>query len=246
VHYLEVAPSPALQEWVACYWWREGFLAAEPRVQRVLPDGCADIIFDLGGNPDPATGDAFAVGTMTTPLVLREWRASELLGVRFKPGRAAAILGMPLHEITDARVPLDHLWRDAFLSEQLASLPTLEARVAMVESLLLRHITHQADRRIDAAVAGLTRGASVERVARDLAMSRQYLRRCFLEHVGIAPKSFARVMRFQRLIGRVDESTPWAALAADLGYTDQSHLIADFRAFSGLTPAAYRSGMSIE
>ena len=101
--YAEIRPSSALEPWVECFWTRHDDGSATET--RVLPDGCADLVFDLND------GEAMAVGTMTRPLVVPV--GGEFFGVRFRPGRAAAFLRIPLAEITDARVPLGDLWRDA-------------------------------------------------------------------------------------------------------------------------------------
>src|SRR6266511_4413825 len=76
----EFAPSARLAPWVEVFWTRDAFTSDAAVTQRVLPDGCADIVF--------ADAAAVAVGTMTSPLVLTETRAPALLGVRFRPGRA--------------------------------------------------------------------------------------------------------------------------------------------------------------
>src|SRR5688500_14394854 len=119
--YIEAPPSPALRRWIECFWWRGGMssraesrdlggrgaasLATRPDASTdardditVLPDGAADIIFDLSPRPSELTS-AFAVGTMTAPLVV-EPDAREFVGVRFRPGCAARFLGIPLRELT--------------------------------------------------------------------------------------------------------------------------------------------------
>jgi AraC-like DNA-binding protein len=225
--YREHVPSPALREWVECFWTRRD--AAPPaNAQRVLPDGCADLVFDLGA------GDADVVGTMTRPLVIPPGEASEFLGVRFRPGRAAAFLRLPLAELTDARVPLTDVWK------------TWDGRIdiASLEAELLKRLDPERDRRVDAAVARIvaTGGAlRIEDLANDIGISRQHLSRQFLQHVGVTPKTFARVMRFRRLVDHLDQrdEIDWADAAAEHGYYDQAHLIADFRELVGTTPNAF-------
>jgi methylphosphotriester-DNA--protein-cysteine methyltransferase len=87
----------------------------------------------------------------------------------------------------------------------------------------------------------LSVGKSVENVARVLGVTRQHLRRKFIERVGVGPKTFARVARFQRVLAetRRGQRPEWAGIAVDLGYADQSHLIAEFREFSGATPVPF-------
>jgi AraC-like DNA-binding protein len=227
--YRELAPSAALRPWVACYWSRDAFVARDAVTQRVLPDGCVDVIFDC------TDAHAFGVGAMTSPLVLQSARGPEMLGVRFRPGRGADFFGMPLAELTDTRIELPLL--DA---AQVA-----DRRIAAIEELLLRRLAiAERDARVDAAVARIeaARGAiAVDDVARFAGMTRQHLRRRFLERVGISPKMFARVVRFQSVLANAAnaDAAEWAGVAAEHGYADQSHLIADFRELAGTTPVPF-------
>jgi AraC-like DNA-binding protein len=223
----ELAPSARLAPWVEAFWTRDAFAADAAVTQRVLPDGCADLIF--------SEGTALAVGTMTAPLVLAETRAPAMLGVRFRPGRA--LLGVPLSEITDRRVTFAE-WRE--LGERVGDALTVDRQIEIIESALLRRAA-DVDVRIDRAIQLLTRGAGVDDVARELGVTRQHLRRRFLERVGVGPKTFARVARFRRVLAeaRGGRRPEWAGIAAELGYADQSHLIAEFREFSGSTPVPF-------
>ncbi|HEY0158050.1 MAG TPA: helix-turn-helix domain-containing protein [Thermoanaerobaculia bacterium] len=223
--YTEIRPTDALAPWVECFWTiRDDAPSAEPA--RVLPDGCADLVFDL------TRGDADVVGTMTRPVLIEPDGPSQFLGVRFRPGRAAAFLRIPLAEITDARVPLADVWKN--WDGQL-DIPSLEAE-------LLRRLDPDRDRRVDAAVARIVSGAArIDEVAREIGISRQHLARQFLHHVGVPPKTFARVLRFRRLVEALGERAEidWADAAAEHGYYDQSHLIAEFRELAGATPNAF-------
>src|SRR4029079_12082646 len=112
-----------LAPWIECYWTRSG-VAGE--IDRVLPDGCADVIFDLGQS------DAFAVGTMTRPLFVPASSRSELFGVRFRPGRASLGIHVPLSELTDRSVPLRDLRSmSSGLTDALTTATTFEARIAI-------------------------------------------------------------------------------------------------------------------
>jgi AraC-like DNA-binding protein len=232
VPYSEILPSAALEPWVECFWTRTSDAPSGPH--RILPDGCADLVFDL------TRGEADAVGTMTKPLVLEaEEQSAAAFGVRFRPGRAAAFLRIPLAELTDARVRLDELWRD--VPEQITVETLEQALLRRLAPSVDRRVGASVDRRVDAAVARIIRtNARIDDIARDVGISRQHLARQFQQHVGVSPKTFARVMRFRRLV----ESLPagdvdWADLAAGHGYYDQSHLIDEFRELAGTTPAHY-------
>jgi AraC-like DNA-binding protein len=215
----EFRPGPALRPWVAACWSTNA--VAEPI--RVLPDGCADIIIDRDRD------EAFVVGTMTRPLFVEPDRAGNFFGIRFHPGRLAAILGVPLREVTDARVPLRDVSRH------------LEVHVESMERDLARLTALETDPRVDAAIDRIIRSGGrcdIARVASLVNVTRQHLARLFAENVGISPKLFARVIRF-RYAMRLGREKPWADVAAELGYADQSHLIAEFREFSGMTPVPF-------
>lgn len=226
--YREIDPAPALRPWVECFWSRVDEAGAGE--QRVLPDGCADLVFDLHD------GASIVVGTMTKPLVIAPQAASEFLGVRFRPGRAAAFLRLPLAELTDASVPLNDVWKNWDGRIDVTSL----------EAELLRRLDPDRDRRVDAAVERIIASggtARIDELANEIGISRQHLARQFQHHVGVSPKTFARVMRFRRLVDRVDPARDldWADLALEHGYYDQAHLIADFREFAGTTPSFHFS-----
>lgn len=222
MRYAEFAPTAALRPWVECFWTSRD--DADTGERRVLPDGCADLVFDL------TDGEGTAVGTMTRPLVVPVREGGEFLGVRFRPGRAAAFLRVPLAEITDARVPLRELWKG----------DPLPMTVAALERVLLERLDPDHDPRVDAAVERIIRGAGrVEEIAKEIGISRQHLARQFLHHVGVPPKTFARVMRFRRVLQSLGHEADWADVAVAHGYYDQSHLIADFRELAGETPNAF-------
>jgi AraC-like DNA-binding protein len=231
--YREIAPSDALAAWVDCFWTsRDDEGTGE---HRVLPDGCADLIFDLH------EGEGLAVGTMTRPLLVPERPNTELFGVRFRPGRAAAFLRIPLAEITDARVPLGNLWREDATGEVVDADSMLD-RIAILERELLRRVERRRDDRVDGAIARIVARGGKERVddiAREIGISRQHLARQFLQHVGVSPKTFARVVRFNRLLGSAGAEAGWADVALEHGYYDQSHLIAEFRELAGTTPGSF-------
>lgn len=229
--YVERRPSAALRPWVECIWTRTS-ATAEPE-HRILPDGCTDLVFDL------TAGESAVVGTMTRPLILPPGGPSSLIGVRFNPGRAAAILRMPLAEVTDARVPLGAIWRD--WSDGAIEHPDFMARL---QTELLRRLDPERDRRVDAAIARIVahRGnVRIDPLAREIGISRQHLARQFLHHVGVPPKTFARVVRFRRLTEQLGTRTRgWAEVALEHGFYDQSHLIAEFRELAGTTPDAFQ------
>lgn len=249
MRYREFEPCRALRPWVRCYWTKSGFVRPGERcVQRILPDGCADIIVELGDAPAGGPRErTYAVGTMTRPLLVEDSGRLDYVGVRFRPGRAPAFLGIALDEITDDRADLVDLWGPGASrgEERVASAAGTRARVAALEAMLLGRLRDddriEPSRLVDDVVRRLQAsggGASVTGMAHRRGVSRQHLTRVFRRHVGVPPKLFARVVRFRAAL-RQAGSRPWAGwarIAHESGYYDQSHLIADFRELAGLPP----------
>ena len=255
--YREYAPSEMLRPFVACFWTHDPVVGREvsnPSVHRVLPDGCIDVVLGFAGQADEPES-AMAVGTMTRALVLEPGAWPEcFVGVRFRPGKAAAFLTVPANELTDLRVPLDELWLDASeVRDALSARTEAMGRVRALERVLAaraapsvvsaQHDVDEAIRRIVDAGGSL----GITRLAPALGVTRQHLARQFSQLVGVSPKTFARVVRLGRVIERaravpVGEAINWSGLALELGYFDQSHLVDDFRELTGVTPGVWREG----
>ena len=238
--YAEHAPEGALAPFVECFWTAHADAPAAPN--RVLPDGCADVIVDLADEPH-----AYVVGTMRRAVVVPSRARTELVSVRFHPGAALPFLGVPLHELVDRSVPLAELWgaRGASLADELAAAAPGE-RVARLERALRRRLEGAGtDLTLAARAAGLMRqsrgGARVREVAAALGVGERRLERAFDVAVGLSPKELARVLRFRAAVRALDAARAprWSALALDAGYADQPHFVREFRALAGVTPGAY-------
>ena len=169
---------------------------------------------------------------------------SEMIGAYLEPGAPERLFGMPASEFTDLSVPLEVIWDTRCLDVLTDAEPVDEvSRVRLLERLLLSRLTHSVHRgSVD--VPGLAAWVqrhptvSVETVAQMAGVSRRQLARLFDRTVGISPKRFCRLARFKSGLAYAGAGpgVPWAAVACDLGYSDQSHLIAEFRELAGLTP----------
>jgi len=245
--YVEHAPPPALREYVECFWTRGG-VPAPNATHHVIPDGCIDLVLSydsVGTQENPAI--ALAVGTMTRPLSIASREAAPAyVGVRFWPGRALPFLGVPASEITDGRVSIGDLWKRR--SESLAILQQgeLGAWRVVLDTLLMRRLerARPVDRTVDAAVAAILRSGgnlSIAPLAPALGVTRQHLARAFALHVGVSPKTFARVARVRRVLAkaRVAATVDWTALALDAGFYDQAHLSGEVRELTGRTPTEW-------
>lgn len=169
-----------------------------------------------------------------------------LVSVRFRPWGAYDFFSLPVSELADQQIAAEHLWGDAAreLEERLAEAPGDRERLALVEEFLLARLrTHQkAD--VEPLVRAVWQGrgqVSIARLRRHVGFSERRLQRTFASALGTTPKGFSRLSRFLHacsLLRRGSEPT-LTGVGLACGYYDQPHFIADFKAFSGLTPRAF-------
>jgi AraC-like DNA-binding protein len=171
-----------------------------------------------------------------------------VMGVHFKPGGAFPFLGVPADELSDMHVDLEMLWGWSAhgLRDRLCEASTAADRFRLLELALIAHRFRPMEHHYAVSTAldafGRQTDATVRDLARDLGLSDRRFIEVFKSEVGVTPKLFSRVQRFQRartMIHRVEEAADWAGIAMDCSYFDQSHLIRDFQEFSGVSPAAY-------
>jgi AraC-like DNA-binding protein len=247
--YREFQPSALLSRYVECYWTSEvDRPVTSPIVNRVVPDGCIDIIFNLGDSLHVTNGhDAFMVGAMRQPLIVRISGRVQMLGIRFKPGGARTFFNFPLCEATDLSVPIGSVWSDGnSLRERVLEAPTTVERIRLLDRLLTDRMaaSPQFDGRIARAVSLIneTNGqTSIRSLENELNISSRQLERKFKEHVGLTPKVLGRVLRFQKTVAALRRSprVDWSDLVFDGGFFDQPYFIHEFKSLSGLTPSAY-------
>jgi AraC-like DNA-binding protein len=246
--YTEVRPGPGLSPWIECFWSIRA-LPGSSLHNRVLPDGCSDLIVGVAGSPA-----ATVVGTMRTALVVPLAGPATLFGVRFHPGAALRIFDNPLAELTDQRLPLTCLWgTSADESSQALVEATGPAGTWRAERILAARLGRatrsvQGDEALAERAVALFRrargGIGVRQAAAALGVGERRLQRAFDRSVGLSPKGLARVLRFRQAVRMLDaagyDAVSWASLATLAGYADQAHFIREFRALAGITPAAYR------
>ena len=253
-------PAPPLSDHVALLWLYDGWAPAHER-ERALPDGSVELVVNLAEDEtrlyedeDLATvrrfGGSVVCGPHSKYFVIDTAEQVSVAGVHFKPGGAYPFLGPPADEVTDTHVSLEDLWGRAArdLRDRLLEAPAPDAKLDVLEVELLARL---ADRRrrhpaVGYALSQFRRGPQVARVSQvsgAIGLSQRRFIQVFRQEVGLTPKLFCRVRRFQRVLRRIyrSEDLEWTDVALACGYFDQAHFIHDFRAFSGINPTAYRT-----
>ncbi|HEY6557421.1 MAG TPA: AraC family transcriptional regulator [Polyangiaceae bacterium] len=237
--YREYAPAAALAPYVSCFWDS----TPRPAPQRVLPDGAMDVLYVLGAERSRV------IGTMSRAILTSAGVSAHVIGVRFRPGAAIDLLGVSGSELLDDSALAADVWRaeGRSLDDALASAANARDALAVLSCALLERARRAAppDRRVQRAVASLDAtfgGLPIPTLARGAGVSERQLERLFTERVGYGPKLYARVARLGRAVNMMDSSqtaASFAEVAAASGYSDQAHLVREFRALSGVTPGAY-------
>ena len=252
-------PHPSLRSWVSHYWELEGYFEpSQPRsLQRLLPGINTAIIFQLAAPVDFRRPDgtwesrpqAFAEGHFHKPFNLRFMGAFRLVGISFAPGKMHNFLGDSQAQINNRFVDLSDILGQAgcLLIERVHSASTFEKIAAEFDEFLLANLANADapdERGLDRAVRlAWTRplAASVTFLAEVACLSPRQLERRFQDALGMSPKYFCRVARFDHFVKRwnVGSEERLISLAHDCGYFDQSHLNRDFKWFTGETPTGY-------
>jgi AraC-like DNA-binding protein len=224
-----------------------------PHAEAVLIINLGEPIAVTGGDGHVlhvAAGEGFVAGAHLRPALSRSGGAQSGMHVRLPLTTLRRMLGLPMTALMDRVVPLDALLgvQARALGLRLGAARDLAGRVAVLDDALSRRLaaTPRLGRQQDHAVRLLRDRPEqdIAGIARDIGWSRKHFAARVQDAVGVGPRCFRRLLRFQNLtalIGGADGSASWAGLAQDAGYCDQSHMIREFREFSGLTPGAYRA-----
>ena len=256
MHYREMVPAPALRPYVRCYWTLQAAGSPASPSQRVLPDGCVEIVVNVGApflrHYDHGRTERqpclLLVGPTTRHMSIAPTGAIRLIGIRFTPGGALPFMSVAPREVRDVAPSLGDVAQpfDADLPERLAeAAPGAESLILddAVGSRLAsaRRVT---DRRVQLAVRATfaaDRPLRVDSLMSLTGLGTRQIERAFRDGVGFGPKTLCRLARFQRVVRAIERPNRpgWAALSAQFGYADQSHLAREFRELAGTTLSAY-------
>jgi AraC-like DNA-binding protein len=251
-------PTASLAASVENFWLYEGY-EGEHANERILPTGTIELVINLRENElriyDAEDTDrcsrfsgAVLSGAYGKGFVSDSQEEAFIMGVHFKPGGAFPFLGLPADELADSHVDLETLWgySASLLRERLCEAATPAHRFEILQESLIDHLFRPIEQHyavshaLDAMYGSVD--VSVKEIAKDVGLSQRRFAELFKREVGMTPKLFSRIQRFQRARGTIhlqDDSPDWAGIAVECGYFDQSHLIREFLEFSGFTPAAY-------
>jgi AraC-like DNA-binding protein len=235
VVYREIEPHGQFRPWIHCYWELQGCLT-EPQV--IYPDGRPEMVFHYA---DPfirdgcEQGRALYAGQLTSVIAVRPAGRTEVFGVRFTPPGGWAFGRFPQTDVEGVVVPLDDVCGPAGLTERMLNARTTSERVACIERVLHERLPSHAST-IDLLATAVAEGYMPAREAQvESGYCERQWQRVFRQRTGVGPKMLERIGRFRRAL-QLSEYCSWADVAAQCEYSDQAHLVRDFREFTGEPP----------
>jgi len=251
-------PAFPLDRFIEIFIYYEGVQRAN-KVDSFFPNGDTEILIDFHDTPQyiydnetlreiQSCNHVWASGLRTEPITIPSGSNAEMIVIAFKKGMAASFFPFPMDEIADSVVDADLVWGSdfGFLRERLLEARDIDFRFKLVEEFLALKFRSQLEINpcIGFALNEMRQRPdeiSIGRMNARIGYSQKHFTNLFRSQVGVTPKSFLKIMRFQKAVAEIEKakSIDWGRLAQDCGFYDQSHFINSFKVFSGFTPEQY-------
>jgi AraC-like DNA-binding protein len=256
MNYQVYSPSPELQSFVKCFWTLEDEGMEEPVRQRVVPDGCMEMIFHYGDLYKQYFEDgsfiiqpkSFVFGQITKYLEIAPTGVSGIVAARFLPEGLMPFLTMAVSDLENKAVSIADVFgeKGKKLEDEIMTATGNQQRIKLIEDFLLSRLADQ--RTIDMIAKSCveviiqSQGQSgIAELADKMNINRSNMERKFTSAIGMSPKQLSRVVRLQATLKMLEQKkfTSLTSLAYDNGYYDQAHFIKDFKEFTGSSPKLF-------
>lgn len=256
--YESYIPKFPLSQFIECIIYYEGVFF-EHTVDRLLPNGDTEILIDFNDTPQfiydndslkeiQACHNIWASGLRTEPITIPSGTNSRMMVIMCRKGMAYPFFPFPMDEISDCVLDADLIWGSSFayLREKLLETKEVAGMFTLVEDFLTRNFLGSAvlNPCVEYALTEIIRRPDQINLAKlnaQIGYSQKHFIGLFKRHVGVTPKAYLKIMRFQKAINEIENSgnISWTNISQDCGFYDQAHFINDFKLFSGFTPEQY-------
>ena len=254
--YLERTPVAPLNQVIRLLWYTQAPDVPHHR-ERVLPGGHVQIILNLArdflldcpeGAPSKCMAPSLIVGARSVYEIVDSSDMAELIGIVFNPAGFAPFASDAVDVFSNQSISLEDVWGNSArdLRDRLREASSPQSKFRLLEEFLLQTFTARisGNKLVEFALSRFQLDSTVSRVkevAEETGWSMRYFSQIFREQVGLSPKVWCRIQRFQRAVQHLHAGADvaWAELALDCGYYDQSHFANEFRAFSGIDATSY-------
>lgn len=257
MNYQTFKPDNDLNSLIKCHWTLEVPAEFKSEKQRIVPDGCMELIFILGDDIKRFTSDtdfiiqprAIVVGQITEPFIIQPVGYVHCFATRFYPYGVANFIKTPLKNLENKETPIAELFGQKTareLEEKIVQAADTPQRIELIERFLLNKLNEQStiDNIVKSTVDGLmaTSGTSaIKTLLKEDLSKRRQLERKFLTLIGMSPKQLGKVVRLQTALKLLlnQNTNTFTEIAYETEYYDQNHFIKDFKEFTGVTPKEF-------
>lgn len=259
MNYQTFRPTNDLDPLIKCYWTLEVPAEYNSEKQRIIPDGCMELIFILGDDIKRYTSEsefiiqpkAMVVGQITEPFTIQPVGYVNCFAVRFYPYGVTNFIKIPLKNLENKETPIAEIFGQKTadeLEQQIIHAAGTQQRIEVIETFLLNILNEKAtiDNIVKSTVDALlaTSGSSpIKTILKEDASKRRQLERKFLKQIGMSPKQLGKVVRLQTALKLVlnQKKGTFTEIAYESEYYDQNHFIKDFKEFTGVRPKDFLS-----
>lgn len=248
--YKRYNPSKENSHIIECYWTIQSSDAAE-KIEKIIPDGFTEIIFHYGDPYCIKFKDTWQLqqkqllaGQIKKYFFLKNTGTSGILGIKFKPAALTELFSLQMSDYTDDVADLHHVFEHELTEVEKVTYSNCpdEIKIAQIDSLF-KSMPVQRNPQIEDCIQmifdcnGLV---AINKLASQLFITERQLERLFKKYIGLSPKFFTRIVRFNYIFSLMQsKATNWTDIALESGYYDSSHFIKNFKAFSGVDPSGY-------
>jgi len=251
MNFKRINPDISVKDWVECYWIIEND-DPTPTIQKIIPDGFPEIIFHFGDPYRINLGSGWEVqsknllaGQISKHFFLQNTGKSSILGIKLKPTTLTHLFGIRMNELTDRVENLinsqSSYLKDVEKKMRLAI--NFDERVVIIDDFFSSLNKVLRNHTVDNVIALMVKEhgmKSISSITSHMGLSERQLERLFKKYVGLSPKFYSRIIRFNAIFQLREKGDPdWVDLAYEAGYADQAHFIRNFKAFTGDDPTSY-------
>lgn len=256
MNYLQYEVPEPLAHFIKCFWSLEAPASAVAEKQRIVPDGCMEMIFHYGDLYEQFFEDGnsiiqprcFVFGQITSPLEIAPTGVTGIIAARFHPNGFLPFSSYPIQQMENKAIALTELFKEDAISIEKTVLAALtnEDRIQLISSFLIHQLesVEVRDRISQLSVEVLLQSngqLNVYELAEQLKINRRQLERKFSSAIGLSPKQLSKMIRLQNTLKMMSQQqfTSLTSLAYENGYYDQAHFIKDFKEFTGVSPKEF-------
>lgn len=258
MHYIPLTPEPPLDRFIETLFYLGGY-DPEQSIERLVPDGACSLVIELDDQvrwiadnetlePIQYCREAWLAGPHTNYLSISALNETELMAVRFRPGGLCPWSKELLSSFTNRVVPASEVYGEEIssLRRSLLDTPAVDRKLQALSQWLEQRMSSAnampdvLNEVVNSIQANPT-VTTISNIIEESGFSRKHLVSLFRKYVGLRPKEFQRILRFNRALVEIQKEQPisWTSISTDCGYSDQAHFIRDFRYFSGMNPTQF-------